>query len=309
MTLRIALALLVIVPAAMAYPWHSVTERWILGVAVAVVLIVFGWWRGLFVTTMIARRFAVARRNNSKPKSRPSNQVSVLLRVNDPAGVGLPLPLVGRYVDRFGIRCDKLRVTSRDKGGTRTTWIGMTLDATENLAALQARSPELPLYDTAEVVGRRLADHLRETGLEAVIVDDADAPLTVEGRETWTGFRDDLGFVSAYQLPVDDRLPERLAEVWARPTETWTALEFSGTTAHPTAAAVCAFRTTDAQTAPPLPWLVVHRGVQRPLLTELDPCSALQLGVTAGPLPAGLTDRVDWHVNSVNPSSLEQTRL
>jgi type VII secretion protein EccE len=63
----------------------------------------------------------------------------------------------------------------------------MTLGAADNLAALRARSPEIPLYDTAEVVGRRLADRLRETGLDAAIVDVAHGPLTGRGQETWPG--------------------------------------------------------------------------------------------------------------------------
>ena len=68
MTIRLALALLFIVPAAMAYPLDSDIERWTLGIAIAVVLVLFAWWRGLFVTNMIGRRLAVWRRNHSTPK-------------------------------------------------------------------------------------------------------------------------------------------------------------------------------------------------------------------------------------------------
>jgi hypothetical protein len=67
------------------------------------------------------------------------------------------LPLIAGYLDRYGVRCDKIRITSRDLDGLRTTWIGMTLGAVENLAALRARSPRIPLRDTAEVAGRRTA--------------------------------------------------------------------------------------------------------------------------------------------------------
>ena len=63
MTARITLALMVIVPAVMTYPWHTTTHKWVLGTAVGVLVIVFAWWRGLFVTTMLARRFAVWLRN------------------------------------------------------------------------------------------------------------------------------------------------------------------------------------------------------------------------------------------------------
>jgi type VII secretion protein EccE len=86
------------------------------------------------------------------------------------------LPLIAGYLDRYGVRCDKIRITSRDLDGLRTTWIGMTLGAVENLAALRARSPRIPLRDTAEVAGRRLADHLRETGWNVAAVDTTDAP-------------------------------------------------------------------------------------------------------------------------------------
>ncbi|MGV0581606.1 type VII secretion protein EccE [Mycolicibacterium elephantis] len=297
MTIRLALALLAVVAAAMAYPWQSTTDRWVLGVAAAVVIVVFAWWRGLFLTTRIARRFAVWRRNHSKPKPQPSNEATVLLRIEDPDAVGLSLPLLAGYVERFGVRCQKVRVTSRDQAGVRTTWISMTLNAADNLTALMARSPDLPLLATTEVVGRRLADHLRETGLTAAIVDVAEPPAGA-GREKWRGVHDDHGVVSAYGIPVDDRLGERLSEVWSRPTETWTALEFSGTAAHPTITAVCAFRTPKAARGVPLPGLVAHPGIQRPLLNALDPRTAERLGTPADPLPEGLLERIDWRVGS-----------
>ncbi|MGE2725412.1 type VII secretion protein EccE [Mycolicibacterium pulveris] len=296
MTIRLALALLAIVAAAMAYPWESTTERWVLGVAAAVVIVVFAWWRGLFLTTRITRRLAVWRRNHSKPKPQPSTEATVLLRIDDPDGVGLSLPLVAGYVDRFGVRCQKVRVTSRDQAGARTTWISMTLNAADNLAALQARSPELPLLTTTEVVGRRLADHLRETGLEAVIVDVVDPPAG-PGREKWRAVLDDGGAVSAYGIPVDERLGERLAEVWSRPTETWTALEFNGTATHPTITAVCAFRTAEPVRGTPVSGLVPHPGIQRPLLNALDPRTAERLGTPTDALPAGLLERIDWPVS------------
>jgi type VII secretion protein EccE len=295
-TIRIALALLFIVPAAMAYPWQSDIDWWLLGIAIGVTLVVFAWWRGLFVTNMIGRRLAVWRRNHSKPKSAASDGVTVVLRVDDPADVGLSLPLVAGYVERFGVRCEKVRVTNLDDGGARTTWIGLTLSATENLAALGARSAELPLRDTAEIVGRRLADHLRETGLSAVIVDDDPAPLTGGGREKWNGVREDNGFVSAYEIRVDDGLAERLAEVWSQPVQTWTALEFSGTSAHPTVSALCAFRTAKAVRGTPVAGLARQRGIQRPLLTALAPGSANRLDIPSAPLPPGLLEPAGWLV-------------
>jgi type VII secretion protein EccE len=93
------LALLVIVPSAMAYPWDTPTDWWVFGVAIAVVLLAFAWWGGLFLATMIGRRLAVWRRNQGKSGSRSSNEVTVLLHVEAPDGAALPLPVLDGYVD------------------------------------------------------------------------------------------------------------------------------------------------------------------------------------------------------------------
>ncbi|OBF89211.1 type VII secretion protein EccE [Mycobacterium sp. 852002-51152_SCH6134967] len=294
MTVRIALASLAVVLAAMAYPWETTPDWWIFGIAVTVVVVVFAWWRGQFVTNMIGRRLAVFRRNHSKPKPQSPKQATVVLRVDDPSGFGVPLPLVAGYVERFGVRSEKVRVTNRDSNGVRTTWISLTLDAESNLVALQARSPELPLRETAEIAGRRLADHLREAGLDAAPVDDAVTPLIGKGREKWRGVRDEGGFVSAYGIPVDERLGERLDEVWSQSSETWTAVEFSGSAAHLTVAAVCAFRTPDPVRGVPVSGLTPHRGVQGPLLTALDPKAVGRLDVPAKPVAVDLLARIDW---------------
>jgi type VII secretion protein EccE len=248
------------------------------------------------MTTMIARRVEVFRRNHSKRKAQASGAVTVVLRVDDPAGVGLSLPLLAGYVERFGVRCEKVRVTNLDDGSASATWISLTLNAVGNLTALRARSAELPLLETAEIVGRRLADHLRETGLSAAIVGDAPTLLADGDRETWSGVRADSGAISAYAIPVDDGLRERLAEVWAQPTETWTAIEFSGTSAHPEVRALCVFRTTEAVRRIPVSGLVAQRGIQRPLLTALAPGSTDRLGIPAAPLPTGLLEPDGWPV-------------
>lgn len=68
---------------------------------------------------------AVWRRNHAKPAARPSNRATVLLRVDAPdGGAAVPLAMVAGYVERFGIRAAKVRVTSRDQEGARTTWSG-----------------------------------------------------------------------------------------------------------------------------------------------------------------------------------------
>ena len=56
---RITLALLAVVPAVMAYPWRSTRDYWVLGIAAAVVIVLFGWWRGLHFTTILRRRLAM----------------------------------------------------------------------------------------------------------------------------------------------------------------------------------------------------------------------------------------------------------
>ncbi len=298
MTVRITLASLAVVLAAMAYPWESTMDWWILGIAVAVVAVVFAWWRGHFLTNVVGRRLAVFRRNHSKPRAQNPNQVTVVVRVEDPAGVGVPLPLVAGYVERFGVRSEKVRVTNHDREGARTTWISLTLDATANLVALQARSPELPLRETAEIAGRRLADQLREAGLDAVPVEDADAPLVGKGREKWRGVKDEAGFVSAYGIPADERLGERLDELRSESTETWTAVEFSGSAVRPAVAAVCAFRTPDMARGAPVSGLTAHRGMQGPLLTALSPGAVRQLGVPVRPVAADLLARIGWPAGS-----------
>ncbi|BBY44628.1 type VII secretion protein EccE [Mycolicibacterium celeriflavum] len=298
MTVRIALASLAVVLAAMAYPWESTTDWWILGIAAAVVVVVFAWWRGQFVTTMIGRRLAVWRRNHSKPKAQRTDQATVVVRVDGPQGAEVSLPLVAGYVERFGVRSEKVRVTNRDHDGVRTTWISLTLDAKANLVALQARSPELPLRDTAEIAGRRLTDHLREAGLDAAIVDETAAPLGAAGREKWSGVVDDHGFVSVHGIPVDERLGERLAEVWSQSGETWTAIEFSGTAAQPVVAAACAFRTADVERKASLSGLTAHRGLQRPLLTALDPKAVGRLGIPSKPVSRELLERIAWPAGS-----------
>jgi type VII secretion protein EccE len=235
MTARMALAALFIVPAAMAYPWLSAADRWLLGIAVVAVLVLFAWWRGSFVTTMLGRRLAmVLRRNRTNGAHQSSEYTTVLLRVEPD---GLPLPLIAGYLDRYGIRCDKIRITSRNLSGLRTTWLGITLGAADNLAALRARSARIPLRDTAEVVGRRLANHLRESGWDVTPVDTADVPARPDAKETWRGLRDGSGYVAAYRVASLDDLPELPS------SEIWMALEITGTASDLRVNRACAIRT------------------------------------------------------------------
>ena len=148
-------------------------------------------------------------RRGSVPESEPAAETTALLRVGAPSGDSdvLPLPLIARYLDRYGIRADKIRITSRDNASDasrRETWIGLTISAVDNLAALQARSPRIPLHETAQVAARRLADHLREIGWEASTVGPDDVPrlLGPDARETWRGVqRGASDYIAAYRVP------------------------------------------------------------------------------------------------------------
>lgn len=304
---RITLVLLAVAAAAIAFPWHSVRERWVLGVAVVVVMMLLARWRGLPVTTILRRRLAILRPNRGERRAAESVtdvRTTALLRVTPPLGDtdSLPLPLIAGYTQRYGLRAHAIRVTSRDSTsevGTRErqTWIGVTLSAADNLAALQARSPHIPLHETAEVAARRLADHLRESGWTAAIADpdDVPSPLPRPGRETWTGVdQGDSTYVAAYGVKVDTALPNTLAAIWSYPVrEVWTAAEVSGAGDEQTLAVACAFR-TDARPAPngPLPGLISKSGIQRAAVTALDPLSR---------------ERLDGHV--LLPDSLLLERL
>ena len=303
---RVTLALLAVVPAAMAIPWQSTRGRWVLGVAVVVVVLLLGRWRGLHFTTALRRRLAMRRRGQRRAHaSRIEVRTTELLRVTPPAdgSDALPLPLIAKYVDRYGIRADAVRVTSRDivsDNGMRRrqTWIGLTVSAAENLPALQARSARIPLQMTAEVAARRLADELRESGWTAVLTDPYDVPrvFASSSRETWRGVRErDAGYVAAYQLSVDADLPETLAAIQSDPSrEKWTALEVAGAGEHRTVAVACAFRTDGVPgKSVPVTGLRPQRGHHHAALLALDSLSAQRLdGHTK--LSSGLLERLRW---------------
>ncbi|GFG74016.1 type VII secretion protein EccE [Mycobacterium botniense] len=303
---RSAVALLVLVPAAMAYPWQSMREQVVLGIAVVAVILLFGWWRGLHVTTILRRRFAMLQlKNGNRPRRRTGADVrtTALLQIAPPlTGPDLlPLPLIARYLNRYGIRADTIRITSRDTAAEtetprRTSWIGLTLSAVDNLAALQARSPRIPLRETADVAARRLADHLRELGWEAGLVAADDIPplFSPTARETWRAVQEgSTDYVAAYQVSVDADLPSTLAAIRSHPArETWTVLEIGADGPRRTLAAACAFR-TDAPPHSAPPGVSPQRGNHKAALTVLHPLSAQRLGGHARP-PDGLLERLPW---------------
>jgi type VII secretion protein EccE len=306
---RITLVALAVVAAALGFPWHSARERWVLGIAIVVAVTLLARWRGLPVTTILGRRLAMRRPSRgARLADGPGTDVrtTALLRVTPPeSGLdALPLPLIAGYADRYGLRADSIRVTSRDFASDtgareRETWIGLTLSAADNLAALQARSSQIPLHETAEVAARRLADHLRESGWTAAIAEPDDVPgLYARGaRETWGGIdQGSSDYVAAYQVKADTALPNTLAAIWSYPVrETWTAIEITGAADDQTLAVACAIR-TDAPPAAggPLPGLISQSGSHRRALTALDPLSTQRLDSHA-PLPeALLLDRLRW---------------
>ncbi|MGH3969395.1 MAG: type VII secretion protein EccE, partial [Mycobacterium sp.] len=151
---RVMVVLLAVVAVAMAYPWQSARERWVLGIAVAVVVVLLARWRGLFVTTILRRWVATIRRNRGRLGARESGidvRTTALLRITPPETEPdlLPLPLLAHYLDRYGIYADALRVISRDaeSESRRQTWIGLTVSAADNLTALRARAPRIPLHE------------------------------------------------------------------------------------------------------------------------------------------------------------------
>lgn len=302
MIVRLSLALLVGIPAAMAYPWQSVSDRWLLGVAIGVIVVVFAWWRGHFVTTMLARRFAMGRRRGqcagAVHRSQHSSEfATVALEVTAGGQRDLPVDLVTGHLDRYGVRFDKVRITSRDRDGVRTTWVGLTLGAADNIAALSARSPRIPLQDTVELAARRLSDHLREMGWEVHPCAGAvEAVAAGQATETWRGIADEHGHLACYRVAVDDTLAQTLQSVWAFESgETWTTLEFTGSRAQPELAAVCALRTTERPAAKaPLAGLTAENGLHSVVLAALSPTSDHRLPGRPVPVTPQIRAQVHW---------------
>jgi type VII secretion protein EccE len=308
---RITLTALAVVPAVMAYPWDSTRDYWLLGIAAVVLIVLFGWWRGLYFTTILRRRLAMMFRRGSgskagpasSPETGPDTRTTVVLRIGPPANESdaFPLALIARYLNCYGIRADTIRITNRNNASdANQTWVGLTVSAAENLAALQARSSRIPLQETAQVAARRLADYLREIGWEAGLVGPDDLPrLATVGRETWRGIlQGDSNCVAAYRISADDGLSDTLAAIRSHPArETWTALEIAaagGPGARHTVAVACALRTdTLPGAAPPLPGMTPQRGNHRPALTALDLLSTQRLDGHAD-APADLLTRLHW---------------
>ena len=149
---RITLALLAVVPAVMAYPWRTPRDYWLLGIAAAVVIVLFGWWGGLHFTTILRRRLAMIGRGNAVPASTSDTAATALIRLGAPEDDSdvLPLPLIASYLDRYGVRADKIRITSRDNASDAVTT--RDLDRADRIGAGQSGCAAGPL--TADPVAR-----------------------------------------------------------------------------------------------------------------------------------------------------------
>jgi ESX secretion system protein EccE len=102
-------------------------------------------------------------------------------------------------------------------------------------------------------------------------------------------------YLAAYQLRVDDALPEILEAIRSHPArETCTALEIGGDDSRPTVAVACAVQTeTGPDGKAPVDGLTPQRGNHLPALTALDLLSTRRLsGHTAA--PENLLAQLHW---------------
>lgn len=211
---RLTVVLLAVVSAVLAYPWRSTNDRWVLGVAVAVVLVSLLWWRGRYLTTIVSQRLRVLL-HRKLIQAAPADLrwagadviTTVLVRV-DSRDRELPLDLLAGHLDRYGLRCDSVRVTTRSTQADVTTWIGLTFSGARNLSALQGRSAQIPLRQTAENAARRLIGLLRESGWTATIADPEQVPdlVAAGARERWQSVTDARGYVTTYAAKAPEFL-------------------------------------------------------------------------------------------------------
>lgn len=300
-TFRMALAALTItVLVAAVLKWET-ADWWWVGAAAVVLVVLLGSWRGIHVTAIAWRRVAILVGHRRPPRANgwPADvRTTVLLRIGPPSpGIAdeFPLRTVAGYLNRYGIRCKAIRITSRYPAGG--TWIGLTVSAADNLAALRARSPEVPLWETATVMRRRLADQLHELGWTVEQVDRADCPLPDRPvKERWRGVQTERGFVAAYRVDVTDELPGRLARLQAPPTlETWTVLEITGDPARPALSAACAVRTADRPSGKaPVPGVIPQAGRHRLALTAMSPVCTEFLGGPATRVSGSFLEALRW---------------
>ncbi|MCX2932591.1 type VII secretion protein EccE [Mycobacterium sp. CVI_P3] len=277
---RLTVVLLAVVSAVLAYPWRSTNDQWALGVAVAVALASLLWWRGRFLTTIVAQRLRVLLHRKAihpapaELRSTGADVITTVLARVESRERELPLGLLAGYLDRYGLVCDSVRITTRTTGSDATTWIGLTVSGARNLSALQGRSAQIPLRQTAENAARRLIGQLRETGWTATLVDSHQVPdlATAGARERWGTVTDERGYLTTYAA----KNPEALAAVGADADEAWTVVEIAGTSPLDRIRAAATIRTESRPDAPP-PGLVRIPGRQARALAALHPLSGARL--------------------------------
>ncbi|WP_078292124.1 type VII secretion protein EccE [Mycobacterium sp. D16R24] len=290
-TLRLTLVATLVAAGAFALYRRDPADRWIAITAAVLVLVLLVWWRGTFLTDILGRFTKMLTRRFSRRSPSSTAQVvaagvdartTVALEVKAPvSGEEIPVGLLAGYLDRYGMRCSSIRVTTADVVGAKgKTWVSLTLSAAGNLAALQARSPRIPLRESADIVGRRLSDHLRELGWQVNAVDTPDAPLPAEVKEGSRAVADDRGYLAAYRATVNGNLPDTLGNIWnASLPERWTTLELTGTTEAPRLTVVCALRTQEKpESRAPWAGLTPCWGEHLPVLEAMNPLSSDTFG-------------------------------
>ncbi|WP_328350298.1 type VII secretion protein EccE [Mycobacterium sp. NBC_00419] len=278
---RLTVVVLAVMSATFAYPWRSATDRWVLAGAAGLALMVLMWWRGRFVTTILGHRARIALQRRAIRMPSAADTVTeldalttVLLRVDGSNGHP-PTDMLAGYLDRYGLHCDSIRITTRLAGADRRMWIGLRFSAAENLAALRARSARMPLHDTARNAARRLIEHLGDLGWTAHLAEPDQVPdmLAGEAREGWRSVRDSRGFLTAYAVETGSA-----PIVGSELAECWSVVEIAGRRSDPQIIAGIAIRTEDSPTAAsPLPGLAAITGRQASALAALHPLSSTRL--------------------------------
>lgn len=304
-TLRLTLVATLVAAGAFALYRRDPADRWIAITAGVLALVLLVWWRGTFLTDILGRfTKLLTRRISGRPSANTPQIVAagvdarttVALELSAPASdEEVPLGLLSGYLDRYGVRCSSIRVTTAGIAGTENkTWVSLTLSAADNLAALQARSSRIPLRETADIVGRRLSDHIRELGWQINAAENPGTPLPEEVKEGSRAVTDDHGYLAAYRATVNDDLPNTLGSIWSAPLpERWTVLELTGTTDAPLLTVVCALR-TDEKPESRAPWggLTLCWGEHLPVLQAMNPLSPNSFGVAGTPVTVEFLDNL-----------------
>ncbi|MUM22776.1 type VII secretion protein EccE [Mycobacterium sp. CBMA271] len=293
-TLRLTLVATLVAAGAFALYRRDPADRWIAITAGVLALFLMVWWRGTFLTEILGRWTKLLTRRLSGRAPSDTAQIvtdgidartTVVLELKPPtSGEDVPVGLLAGYLDRYGVRCSSIRVTTADIDGAEgKIWVSLTLSAADNLTALQARSQRIPLRETASTAARRLSDHLRELGWDVSAADRPAAPLPAQAKEGSRAVDDDAGYLAAYRAKVDGDLPETLWSVWSTPLpERWTSLELTGTAAAPQLTAVCALRTAEKPAArAPLDGLTPFWGEHLRILQTMNPLSPNTFGGAA----------------------------